>query len=139
MTFKTLILAGALSAFFAAAGTAVAADVHVTLTGVNADGGTMLVSLQSKEQFMKPVGAAGAMGPAEVGTMSLTVNDISPGDYAVMVMHDADANWTMTMKDSKPAEGWAHSGARDGKTFEAMKITVPAGGAAVTVALDYPQ
>ncbi|MCE3288779.1 MAG: hypothetical protein K0R83_791 [Caulobacter sp.] len=138
MTFKTLMIAGALSASLAA-GSALAADVAVTLTGVKAEGGTMLVSLQSKDQFMKPVGAAGAMGPATAGTMNLTVEDVAPGEYAVMVMHDADSNWTMTMKDGKPAEGWGHSGAAGGKTFEAMKVTVPEAGAAVTVALDYPQ
>jgi uncharacterized protein (DUF2141 family) len=138
MTFKTLMIAGALSASLAA-GSALAADVAVTLTGVKAEGGTMLVSLQSKDQFMKPVGAAGTMGPATAGTMNLTVEDVAPGEYAVMVMHDADSNWTMTMKDGKPAEGWGHSGAAGGKSFEAMKVTVPEAGAAVTVALDYPQ
>ena len=142
MTFKTLILAGALSASLGAsvcASSAFAADVAVTMTGVKADGGTMLVSLQSKDQFMKPVGAAGTMGPATAGTMALTVEDVPPGDYAVMVMHDADSNWTMTLKDGKPAEGWGHSGAADGKTFEAMKITVPEAGTSVSVALDYPR
>src|SRR5688572_22568864 len=109
MTFKTLMIAGALSASLAA-GSALAADVAVTLTGVNTDGGTMLVSLQSKDQFMKPVGAAGTMAPATAGTMTLHVEDVPPGDYAVMVMHDADSNWTMTMKDGKRAEGWGHSG-----------------------------
>jgi uncharacterized protein (DUF2141 family) len=138
MTFKTLMIAGALSASLFA-GSAFAADVAVTLTGVKAEGGTMLVSLQSKDQFMKPVGAKGTMGPATAGTMSLTVEDVPPGDYAVMVMHDADDNWTMTMKDGKPAEGWGHSGDQSGRTFEAMKVTVPAAGTSVTVPLDYPQ
>lgn len=140
MTFKTLMIAGALGASLAAiAGSAFAADVAVTLTGVNADGGTMLVSLQTKDQFMKPMGAAGTMAPAAAGTMTLHVEDVPPGDYAVMVMHDADSNWTMTMKDGKRAEGWGHSGPAGGKTFEALKVTVPEAGAAVTVALDYPQ
>eukprot|EP01030_Chromulinospumella_sphaerica_P016567 gene16567-16382_t len=138
MTFKTLMIAGALSASLVA-GSAFAADVAVTLTGVKADGGTMLVSLQSEEQFMKPVGAKGAIGPATAGTMQLTVEDVPPGDYAVMVMHDADSNWTMTLKDGKPAEGWGHSGAQGGKTFDAVKITVPEAGTSVTVPLDYPQ
>ena len=137
MTFKTLLIAGAMSAAFA--GSAFAADVAVTLTGVNADGGTMLVSRQSKDQFMKPVGAAGTMAPATAGTMNLTVEDVPPGEYAVMVMHDADSNWTMTSKDGKRAEGWGHSGAAGARTFEAMKITVPDAGTSVTVPLDYPR
>lgn len=137
MTFKTLLIAGAMSACFT--GSAFAADVAVTLTGVNAEGGTMLVSLQSKDQFMKPMGAAGAMGPATAGTMRLTVEDVPPGEYAVMVMHDADSNWNLTMKDGKPAEGLGHSGAAGSRTFEAMKITVPEAGTSVTVPVTYPQ
>jgi len=137
MTFKTLLIAGALSALSTT--TAFAGDVAVTLTGVKAEGGTMLVSLQSKDQFMKPVGAKGAIGPATAGTMNLTVEDVPPGDYAVMVMHDADSNWTMTMKDGKPAEGWGHSGGAAGQTFDAVKITVPEAGTSVTVPLNYPQ
>lgn len=137
MTFKTLLIAGALSALSTTA--AFAADVSVTLTGVNAEGGAMLVSLQGREQFMKPIGSKGALGPATAGTMNLTVEDVPPGDYAVMVMHDADSNWTMTLKDGKPAEGWGHSGAAGGQTFDAVKITVPEAGASVTVPLTYPQ
>lgn len=125
------------------ASAAMAADVTVTLTGVQPQGGQMLVSLQTRDQFMKPAGAAGAMGPAETGTQVLTVKDVAPGDYAVMVMHDADNNWTMNMgPDHKPAEGWGMSGhAPDNRkpTFDDVKFTVPADGGAVTVALVYPQ
>ena len=138
MTFKTLMTVGALSASLFA-GSAFAADVAVTLTGVKAEGGTMLVSLQSRDQFGKPMGAKGAMGPATGGTMVLNVEDVEPGEYAVMVMHDADSNWTMGMKDGKPTEGWGHSGSGDGRNFDSVKITVPAAGTSVTVPVNYPQ
>lgn len=124
------------------ASAALAGDVTVTLTGVKPEGGQMLVSLQTRDQFMKPAGAAGAMGPAETGTQVLTVKDVAPGDYAVMVMHDADSNWTMNLgADHRPAEGWGMSGqAPDGRkpTFDDVKVAVPADGGAVTVALVYP-
>lgn len=137
MTFKTVILAGVVSALSATA--AFAGDLSVTLTGVKDQGGTMLVSLQTRDQFMKPAGANGAMSPASAGTMTLTVNNVAPGEYAVMVMHDADSNWTMGMKDGKPTEGWGRSGSGDGRDFDAVKITVPASGGAVTVPMNYPQ
>lgn len=136
MTFKPLILAGLLSL---AAAPVFAADVTVTLTGVQPQGGTMLVSLQNRDQFMKPMGASGAMGEAKAGTMTLTVEDVAPGEYAIMVMHDADSNWTMAMKDGKPAEGLGHSGAAGATSFDGMKIVVPAEGAAVTIPLAYPK
>lgn len=138
MKFIPLILATAIAA--GGAGAALAADVTVTLTGVEARGGAMLVSLQSRDQFMKPMGAAGAMGEAQAGTMTLVVRDVAPGEYAVMVMHDEDSNWSLTTKDGKPAEGLASSGApvRKGVTFDEMKITVPAEGASVTLPITYP-
>lgn len=124
------------------ASSALAGDVTVTLTGVQPQGGQMLVSLQTRDQFMKPAGAAGAMGPAGTGTQVLTVKDVAPGDYAVMVMHDADSDWSMDRQaNGKPTEGWGMSGhAPDSRkpTFDEVKITVPADGGAVTVALVYP-
>lgn len=125
------------------ASAAMAADVTVTLTGVQPQGGQVLVSLQTREQFMKPQGASGAMGPAEAGTQVLTVKDVAPGDYAVMVMHDADGDWSMDRgPDGKPTEGWGMSGsAPKGRapSFDDVKFTVPADGGAVSVALVYPQ
>lgn len=139
MKTKTLILATAIAACLA--GSALAADVTVTLTGVQDRGGNMLVSLQSRDQFMKPMGAAGAMGPAAAGTMTLVVHDVEPGDYAVLVMHDEDGNWTLTRKDGRPAEGLASSGrgpVTHATTFDDVKISVPAGGVAMTLPVTYP-
>lgn len=125
------------------AGAALAADVTVTLTGVSAQGGQILVSLQTQDQFMKPAGAAGAYGPAEAGTQVFTVKDVAPGDYAVMVMHDADSDWSMDQgADGKPSEGWGMSGnapAGGRPTFDTVKFTVPASGGEVSVGMIYPK
>jgi uncharacterized protein (DUF2141 family) len=127
----------------AAAGSALAADVNVTVTGVEARGGQMLVSLQSREQFMKPMGAAGTFAPATGGTMVLAVKDVPPGDYAVMVMHDEDSNWSMAMKpDGRLAEGAVMSGkppAGRAPTFDEVKIAVPASGASLSLPIAYPR
>lgn len=125
------------------ASAAMAADVTVTLTGVQARGGNVLVSLQSGEEFMKPVGRFGAIGPgAAAGDETLVVRNVPPGEYAVMVLHDADGDLKMAREsDGKPKEGWGMSGqwARGHRpTFSEVKITVPAGGAAVTVPMVYP-
>lgn len=138
MKFTPFILASAIT--LGLAGTALAADVTVNLTGVQDRGGAMLVSLQSREQFMKPMGAAGAFAPATPGTMTLVVRDVPPGDYAVMVMHDEDSNWTLTMKDGRPGEGLANTGARITRetTFDDVRIAVPAEGATVTLPITYP-
>lgn len=138
-TGKTIacILAAALTA---AAAPALAGDLTVTLEGVSNDGGQMLVSLQTRDQFMKPAGANGAFGDATPGTATFTVRDVAPGEYAVMVMHDANSDWQMQYSaDRKPAEGWAISGNPATRpTFDTAKIVVPAEGGQVTLRMVYP-
>ena len=140
MKLVTLALAALVSSV---AGSALAADVNVAVTGVEARGGQMLVSLQSREQFMKPMGAAGTFAPAAAGTMALVIKDVPPGDYAVMIMHDEDSSWSMAMKpDGRPAEGSVMSGkppAGRAPTFDEVKIGVPASGASLSLAIAYPR
>lgn len=137
-TMKTLLLAAAISAV---GGAALAADVTVTLNGVKPQGGTMLVSLQTRDQFMKPQGANGAIAEAKDGQMVLVIKDVEPGDYAVMALHDADSDWSMDRgADGKPSEGTAISGtpAKGGPpTFDQVKFTVPAEGAKITIDMNY--
>lgn len=135
-----MIMAATLAA---CAGPAFAGDLAVTLEGVSDQGGQMLVSLQTRDQFMKPAGANGAVGPATPGTDVFVVRNVQPGEYAVMVMHDANSDWQMQYgADRKPLEGWAMSGeagALRGKpTFEQARIVVPADGGAVTLRMVYP-
>lgn len=125
------------------ASAAMAADVTVTLTGVQPRGGQMLVSLQTANEFMKPEGHFGAIAAGDVtGDETVVVHDVPPGDYAVMVLHDADRDMQMARQaDGKPKEGWGMSGpwTRGHRpTFTEVKITVPDAGAAVTVPLVYP-
>ncbi len=137
---KSLAMAAAFGAL-GFAGSALAADLTVVLEGVEDKGGTMLVSLQNKEQFGNPMNAQGAVEPATAGSMSLTINDVPPGDYAVMVLHDADGNYQPTMgSNGKIAEGTAYSGKiTTGWKFEELKFTVPAEGGKVTLKMSYPK
>ena len=130
------------AALAACAAPALAGDLTVRLEGVGDQGGQVLVSLQTREQFMKPAGANGTFGDAVAGTQTFTVRGVAPGEYAVMVMHDANSDWQMQYgPDRKPAEGWAMSGpAGNGArpTFETTKIVVPADGGEVTLRMVYP-
>lgn len=122
---------------------AFAGDVTVTLTGVQAKGGQMLVSLQSRDQFMQPTATRGAKAEVTAaGDMVLTIPDVPAGDYAVMVLHDENGDFQMAREpNGKPLEGWAMSGGFKGgrlPTFEDVKVTVPAEGASFTEAMVYP-
>ncbi len=122
---------------------AFAGEVAVTLNGVQDKGGQMLISLQTRDQYMKPAGAAGTYGPAAPGKATFVIRDVAPGEYAVMVMHDANGDWQMQMgADRRPAEGWARSGPGGAgatpPTFDQVKITVPETGTEVSLDMVYP-
>ena len=143
MTAKTLFLS-TLAGASVLASAAFAGDVTVTLTGVQARGGTMLVALQSREQFMQHAGTAGTMqaNPA-AGVLTVTLRNVPAGDYALTALHDADGNRQMRLDaQGRPAEGWAMSrvGAdlNHRPTFDEVRVHVPAEGAAITAPVVYP-
>lgn len=144
MTLRTLVLSTlAAGAALATASNALAGDVTVTLTGVEARGGTMLVALQSRDQFMQPAAVAGSLqANPQAGTVTLTLRNVPAGEYALSALHDADGNRQMTLAGGRPAEGWAMSrvGAGIGHrpTFDEARISVPAEGAQITAPMIYP-
>ncbi len=138
---KTLSLAAVAALSLAAP--ALADDVAITLTGVEARGGVLLSVLQTRGQFMQAqsVHADRIESPA-AGVVRVTFRDVAPGDYALMVLHDEDGDGEMTMDGSMPAEGWAMVNGdrlRAAPTFDDVKFTVPAAGAALTVPMAYPR
>jgi uncharacterized protein (DUF2141 family) len=143
-TMKVFLIAlAAAAAVTVAAGSASAGDVTVTLTGVQARGGELLVGLQTSAQFMKHEGVYGERieHPA-AGTRTFTLHDVAPGDYSLTALHDEDGDKDMKMVNGRPAEGWGmvHGETlRAIPTFDQVKFTVPASGnITVTVAMDYP-
>lgn len=140
---RTGLSLAALAIGLGLAGAATAADVTVTLTGVQPKGGRMLVSLQTADEFMKPEGRYGSIAAGDVtGDETVVVRDVPPGEYAVMVLHDADGDMKMAREaNGKPKEGWGMSGQwRHGRrpAFTEVKITVPDAGTAVTLPMVYP-
>ena len=141
MLFKTLSLAAVAALSLAAP--AMAEDVTVTLTGVEARGGVLLATLQTQGQFMQPAGAYGERiaGPA-AGVVRLTFRGVAPGDYALMVLHDEDSDGQMKLNGYMPAEGWAMvngDALRGPPTFDLVKFTVSASGADISVPMSYPR
>ena len=141
MLFKTLSLAAVAALSLAAP--ALAEDVTVTLTGVQARGGVLLATLQTQGQFMQPAGAYGERiaGPA-AGVVRVRFRDVAPGDYALMVLHDEDSDGQMKLNGYMPAEGWAMvngDALRGPPTFDLVKFTVSASGADISVPMTYPR
>jgi uncharacterized protein (DUF2141 family) len=139
---KTTILAAIAALTCLAAAPAMAGDVTITLTGVQARGGQLLTALQTQGQFLQHAGAYGEViqNPA-AGTLTVTFHDVRPGDYSLSVLHDVDGDGEMKMEGGMPAEGWAmvHGDAlRAAPTWDQVKFTVPVtGDSRLTVPMQY--
>ena len=141
MLFKTLSLAAVAALSLAAP--AMAGDVTVSLTGVEARGGVLLAALQTQGQFMQAAGAYGEriVVPAS-SVVRVTFRNVAPGDYALMVLHDEDGDSQMKLNGYMPAEGWAMvngDSLRGAPTFDQVKFTVAASGADISVPMSYPR
>lgn len=138
----TFVLAAALSTPVLAA-PASAEDVTVTITGVTARGGDILVALQTRDEFLQPRGAYGAKAasPAANGTVTVTIPGVAPGTYSVSVLHDENTDGTMSMAaNGMPKEGWAMLNGdtlRAAPTFDATSFTVGNAPVKLTVPMIY--
>lgn len=117
----------------ATAAPALAADVTLTLDGVQARGGRLLAALQTRDQFLKHEGAYGEIiaDPA-AGTRTIVFRNVAPGEYSVSVLHDEDDDGRMKMNGVMPAEGWTMLNAGTLQAlpqFDQVGFTVPATGA----------
>lgn len=141
---KLLLALTALMATAAAAPPAPNSDVTVTVTGVKAKGGTLRVGLYDDATFLRTAPPHNAAAPVTAaGEVTVTFHDIPAGDYAATALHDADDNKQITMgADGRMAEGTALSNAealRGPPSFAAAKVAVPATGAAIKIAMSYPE
>jgi len=142
--FLTLTAAVIGAAALAAAATpSVAADVDVTLTGVEARGGVLYVSLQSEADYMQPQATRGHMFETpSAGDLTFSWTDVPAGDYALSVLHDEDGDQQMKREQNGwPLEGWAVSNGdtlTGPPTFADVKITVSDDGAIIQEAMHYP-
>lgn len=102
--------------------------ITVTVENVLSDGGTILAGLHTADTFMKGPGVANAMEPAKKGELTLTFENVEPGTYAVMVMHDKNDNQRMDFEENgMPKESYGMSGnvmTMGPPTFDAAKFEV---------------
>ena len=101
--------------------------VTVIVENVLSDGGTILGGLHSEDTFMKGSGVANVMTPAKAGEVTLTFENIEPGTFAIMVMHDANDNKQMDMENGMPKESYGTTGEMNlygPPTFEGAKFEV---------------
>ena len=63
--------------------------VSVTIENVLNSEGTLLAGLHTAETFMKAQGIKTASIAAKKGAVTLTFENVAPGSYSILVLHDA--------------------------------------------------
>lgn len=87
-----------------------AASLQITVTGLRNDHGTVRVAVCSRERFLQPTCEYGAATPARVGEVTVGIDAIVPGDWAVQAFHDENANGILDRTWlGMPAEGMGFS------------------------------
>ena len=133
-------LSNLVTALFLAGG-AHAATLTVDLSGVEARGGKLYISVQTKDQYQKKEGIGDVIEAPEAGDHTYTY-DVPEGRYAVSIWHDDNANDVFDVggKYGMPQDGWAmHKGMelRSAPTFELVSVDVTAAGATVSEKMTY--
>lgn len=81
-----------------------------------------------------------AVAQARAEAMTVAVRDIAPGDYAVMVHHDENANDVFEHRGQMPLEGWGYSnnvGQHTLPSFASATVTFHEGAEAVDITVLY--
>lgn len=147
MTARSLraaaVAAGAAAVALAAAGAVRAAALTVHLQGLQNTKHSVVVSV-----FDGPDGFPGAKSalrrleaPARRGTVSVTVDGLAPGRYAVTAFHDENGNGTLDrFMGLIPREGWGLSTnpkLTAPPRFRQVAFELPEGGGAIEIRMSY--
>ncbi|NJB37729.1 DUF2141 domain-containing protein [Croceivirga sp. JEA036] len=85
--------------------------VSVTIENVLNDEGNLLASLHTAETFMKAQGIKMSSVAAKKGAVTITFENVAPGTYAIMILHDANGNNKMDFQaNGMPKESYGTTG-----------------------------
>jgi len=139
---KKPLLPLACALLLAAAGTAQAADLTVTVENLQSDEGQVLLGLfESAASFPKQVARGQSVGAAQRdagGKVRVVFAGLAPGNYAVSAFHDRDNSGKLNANMMGiPTEPYGFSGKPAGRmgppAFNDAAIEVPAAGAAIII------
>lgn len=84
--------------------------ITVTVDNVTSDKGKVLMSLHTSETFMKGKGIKDAETSIEDGKVTITFENVLPGEYAILALHDENDNKRMDFEDNgMPKESFGMS------------------------------
>ena len=84
--------------------------ITVTIDNVTNDKGKVLMSLHTSETFMKGKGIKDTETSIEDGKVTITFENVLPGEYAILALHDQNDNKRMDFDDNgMPQESFGMS------------------------------
>ncbi|WP_343485900.1 DUF2141 domain-containing protein [Allomuricauda sp. d1] len=85
--------------------------ITVTVDNVSSDEGKVLLGLHTQDTFMKGPGIQNLESTIKDGAVTMTFENVTPGNYAIMAMHDANDNQSMDYEaNGMPKESYGMSG-----------------------------
>ncbi len=123
-----LIIGLVLTSFIVTAQKSEGVNITVIIENVLSDEGKIIGALHSTETFMKGPGILNEAINAAKGEVTLTFSDVTPGTFAIMLLHDSNNNNRMDYEtNGMPKESYATSGSLElygPPTFNAAKFEV---------------
>lgn len=109
-TLSTLIIALFLSINFINAQDTTGKTITVTINNITNNKGHVLLSLHTESTFMKGAGIQNAKSEIIDGKVTATFQNVTPGTYAIMALHDENDNNAMDFEDNgMPKESYGVS------------------------------
>lgn len=84
--------------------------ITVKVDNLTSDKGVAAFALHTKDTFMRGEGIMNAESEIKDGKVTVTFNDVQPGEYAIIGLHDANSNGRMDYRENgMPLEGFGTS------------------------------
>lgn len=84
--------------------------VTVTIDNVTSDKGLVMMSLHSKDTFMKAKALMNGQSEIKDGKVTITFENVEAGEYAIIAFHDENENSTMDFRENgMPLESYGMS------------------------------
>lgn len=136
---KPILSATAIATLFACAA-AGAADLTVRVADVQSAQGSVMVAVYDSAASFLVRPAKAARVAAATGTVDLVIKDLPAGEYGIALFHDANGNGKMDRNAMGiPSEDYAFSnnarGSMGPPSFDQVRFSLPASGAAATISL----
>ncbi|WP_296312763.1 DUF2141 domain-containing protein [Winogradskyella sp. UBA3174] len=74
--------------------------ITVSIDNVKSDTGKVSFALHTKDTFMKGQGIMNTETKIKDGKVEITFENVQPGDYAIMALHDANENNRMDFREN---------------------------------------